>query len=90
MMYNNKNEYFRIIRYLIVGGATTFISLAIFYGTTYTFLDGENSIQLQIANILSWIGSVIFAYYTNRKFVFNSQNSNIIKEFLKKKNNTKN
>ena len=38
------------------------------------------ALELQIANIISWIAGVIFAYITNRKFVFESKNNNKIKE----------
>ena len=30
--------------------------------------------QLQAANIISWIFAVAFAYFANRRFVFNSRN----------------
>ena len=46
-------KYKELINYLIVGGLTTVISLAIYYISVFTFLNPENSIQLQIANILS-------------------------------------
>ena len=69
-----------IINYLIVGGLTTIISMALFYGSTWTFLDGNNPIQLQIANVLSWTGAVIFSYFANRIFVFESKEKNILKE----------
>ena len=36
-----------------------------------------------ISNILSWGLSVVFAYFTNRWFVFHSKNKNKINEFLK-------
>lgn len=71
-----------IINYIIVGGLTTVVSMAIFYGSTGTFLDGNNAVQLQIANVLSWIGSVIFAYFANRIFVFESKEKNILREFF--------
>lgn len=69
-----------IINYLIVGGLTTIVSLGVYYGCVFTFLNPENPIQLQIANILSWIAAVTFAYFTNRKFVFESKNKHILKE----------
>ena len=37
---------------------------------------------MQIAIIISWIVAVIFAYFTNRKFVFESKNQNKLKEFI--------
>lgn len=79
-MQKNKEKIFELIRYLIVGVLTTVVSLAIYYGLVYTFLNPENVAELQIANVISWIGSVIFAYVTNRLFVFKSKNQNKLKE----------
>ncbi len=75
-------KYKEIINYLIVGVLTTIVSMGIFYGSTLTFLDGNNAIELQIANVLSWIGSVSFAYVTNRVFVFESKSPKILKELI--------
>ncbi len=73
-------KYKEIILYLIFGVLTTVVSLVLYYLLVFTILDPNNAIQLQIANIISWIGSVAFAYVTNRKFVFESKNQNKIKE----------
>lgn len=75
------NKYKEIIIYLIFGVLTTIISLIVYYALTYTILNPNNSIYLQIANILSWIAGVLFAYFTNRKYVFESKNKNKLKEF---------
>lgn len=74
----NKNK--EIILYLIFGVLTTLVSLVVYYGLVYTVLNPNNALQLQIANIISWICSVIFAYITNRLFVFESKNKNKVKE----------
>ena len=76
------NKYKEIIMYLIFGVLTTVISLIVYYALTYTILSPNNSIYLQIANILSWIAGVLFAYFTNRKYVFESKNENKLKEFI--------
>ena len=73
-------KYEEIINYLIVGVLTTVVSLATYYGCVLTFLDPKNAIQLQIANIISWICAVAFAYVTNRIFVFKSKSKNYLKE----------
>ena len=75
------HKYKEIINYLIFGVLTTIVSLGVYYGLTFTILDPNNAINLQIANIISWMAGVIFAYITNRKFVFNSKNDNVFKEF---------
>ena len=74
----HKNE--EIWNYLIVGGLTTLISLITYYICVGTFLNANNAIELQVANIISWIISVLFAYVTNRIFVFKSKEKNILKE----------
>ena len=80
-MKNIFNKYKEVIMYLIFGVLTTFFSIAIYWLLTITFLNPNSPIQLQIANILSWIGGVLFAYFTNRKYVFESKNKNKFKEF---------
>lgn len=71
-----------IINYLIVGGLTTVVSLASYYLCVLTILNPNNALELQIANIISWICAVTFAYITNRKFVFKSKNKDIKKEVI--------
>ena len=74
------NKYKEIIMYLIFGVLTTVVSLVSYYLLTMTILNPENGLQLLIANILSWILSVAFAYITNRKYVFESKSNNYLKE----------
>ena len=71
------------IFYLIFGVLTTIVSLSVYSFCVLTFLNPNNAFQLQIANILSWILAVAFAYATNRKFVFESKDPNKLKELIK-------
>lgn len=73
-------KYKEIINYLIVGGLTTVVSLGVYYFCVLTFLDPQKPVQLQIANIISWIAAVTFAYFTNRKYVFESDDPNMLRE----------
>lgn len=73
-------KYKELINYLIFGVLTTVISLAVYYLSIFTFLNPDIAIQLQIANIISWIAGVTFAYFTNRKFVFESTTTNKLQE----------
>lgn len=77
------NIYYKnpeIWNYLIVGVLTTVVSLAIKWGLLFTILEAKNGFQVQVAVIVSWIGAVIFAYITNRIFVFKSKSKNYLKE----------
>lgn len=78
-LYKKHKELFN---YLVVGCLTTLVSLAFFYGSVWTFLDGENAVQLQIANVISWTGAVAFAYVMNRMFVFESKAPDIAREIV--------
>ena len=76
-------KYKEIINYLIFGVLTTIVSLAVYYGLTVTILDPEKAIELQIANVISWISACTFAYFTNRKWVFENKEKANIKEASK-------
>ena len=80
---NIYNKYREVINYLIFGFLTTVISLLVYYILVFTIIDPHNPILLQVANIISWIVGVIFAYVTNRRYVFNSKNQNKVKEASK-------
>ncbi len=69
--------------YLIFGFLTTILNLIIYYVLTNTILDPKIDLELQIANVASWIVAFLFAYITNRLFVFQSRNDNVLKEFSK-------
>lgn len=76
-------KYKEIINYLIFGVLTTVVSLLTYYLLVFTIIDPNKSLELQIANIISWITCVTFAYITNRKYVFNSKDKNIKNEIIK-------
>ena len=73
-------KYQEIINYIIFGVLTTIINMGTYYLLVFTILDANVPIQLQIANVTSWIACVTFAYITNKKFVFKSSNKSLKKE----------
>ena len=75
-------KYKELIRYLIVGGLTTLISLGTYFICVWTFLNPEVAVELQLANIISWCAAVVFAYVANRIYVFESKNNNILREIF--------
>lgn len=73
-LYKKNKE---VINYLIVGGLTTLISIG-------SFALFELIIDNYIVNtVLSWCTAVLFAYVTNRIFVFETKNSKVLPEFIK-------
>ena len=66
-----------VINYLIVGGLTTVVSIVSY--ALFRFII-NNYI---VCTVLSWITAVLFAYVTNRKFVFESKDKKIVLEFIK-------
>ena len=79
-LYNKHKEK---ILYLIFGGLTTLLSLITYYLLTINLLNPSIAIELQLANIISWLIGFLFAFFTNRKYVFNSNSKHKIKEFIK-------
>ena len=65
-------QYKEIINYVVVGGLTTVIAI----GTLYIFNSLLN-IRVEIANVLSWICAVIFAFVFNKLFVFESKEKDL-------------
>ena len=79
-LYKTNKE---IVNYLIVGVLTTIINLLSKYGLLFFAFDIKNAKHLEYSIIISWIISVVFAYFANRKMVFQSNSNNIILEFFK-------
>ena len=78
-LYKKNKE---VINYLIFGILTTLINLITYFLLTNTFLDVNKELELQCANVISWVVAVVFAYFTNRKYVFESSNTNKFKEIV--------
>ncbi len=60
-------KYRELISYLIFGGLTTLVSFV-----TYVVFARLFSFDVVTSNVISWVISVLFAYITNRAFVFRS------------------
>ena len=66
-----------LVFYLIFGILTTLVNIVV-----YLFFTKLCGVDYIISNIIAWILSVLFAYITNRIWVFESKNTNILKEVL--------
>lgn len=68
-------KYEEIISYLIVGGLTTVVSWGAKFLANFLLFDNTmypTSGQNLVLSIINWTAGVIFAYFTNRRFVFKS------------------
>lgn len=73
-------KYREVILYLVFGVLTTVVSISSYYICSEIL-----NIHYLVSNIISWVLSVIFAYFTNRVWVFESKSKNtsdILKEML--------
>lgn len=70
-----KKETKEILSYIIVGGLTTGVNYLVYY------LFIMFHCNWLIANTIAWLFAVIFAYYTNKNYVFKSHN-HVKNEFI--------
>ena len=66
-------KYKELITYVIFGGLTTLVNFVAFYVVTQIL--GED--LYLINNAIAWVVSVVFAYVTNKLFVFESKSWNL-------------
>ena len=61
-----------ILNYLIFGVLTTFVNYVSYFGATKLF-----EINYLVANVIAWFISVVFAYVTNKFWVFENKSVEI-------------
>ncbi|HEY5561712.1 MAG TPA: GtrA family protein [Clostridiaceae bacterium] len=66
-------KYKQQIMYLIFGGLTTIVNIIIYSVFTRVFSFGTIE-----SNVIAWVASVLFAYITNKLFVFHSKSLNML------------
>jgi len=72
-----KGRNFReLFLYLIFGGLTTVINIFVYFVLARVF-----AINYQVSTVIAWILSVLFAYGTNKLFVFESKNESKREDF---------
>lgn len=65
------NKYYEVLSYLFFGGCTTLVNILSFWVLRLLNID------VYISNIIAWIVSVLFAFITNKLFVFESKGSTL-------------
>lgn len=61
------------VRYLFIGGCTTLVNLIVFY-----LLRSFTNADRNLSNLIAIISAIIFAYFTNKIFVFKSDTKGFI------------
>ena len=79
---NLYHKYEELFWYLVIGVLTTLVNFIVYFSVTHTFLNPNDKLELQIAEVLSWVVAVLFAYFTNRKYVFKKKEAKSWKEFF--------
>ena len=64
-------QYYSILMYLVMGGITTLINIVTFY-----LFNSTLGLNYTIANIIAWVFAVLFAYISNKLYVFESKHNN--------------
>ena len=72
-----------IIMYLIFGVLTTVVNWAVTFVCQKVFGLNEVGIKMTVANGIAWFCAVLFAFFTNRSFVFERTDNSFIAEMLK-------
>lgn len=78
-------KYEEIIAYLIVGSLTTIVSWIAMYLVSWLLFGNPlhpTPFQNFVMSMANWVSGVIFAYFTNRRYVFKSHQS-MLKEIPK-------
>lgn len=70
-------KYKDMILYIVFGVLTTVVNILVFYISSHML-----NLPTTVSTVIAWFLSVLFAYLTNRKWVFDSQVNNS-KEFVK-------
>ena len=65
-----------VLRYIFFGGCATFVNLG-----TYYVLRLCTSLNMNVANTISVVVAIVFAYFTNSRFVFKSSATNLKERF---------
>ncbi len=79
MLVNLWRKYKEVILYVFFGGCTTLVNIVSY------FIFKHIGLSVAISSVLSWAASVLFAYITNKIYVFESRQRElkaIVKELL--------
>lgn len=62
-----KRNFYKIFMYVLMGGFTTLVNIISYWISVQAF-----HLDYRIGTTIAWLAAVLFAYITNKKFVFES------------------
>jgi len=80
------NKYQELIFYIFFGGCTFLVDTGVFFFFSGLFDLSENAVLLHVCSVSATLIAIVFAYITNRSFVFQSKASgfkNILNEMFR-------
>ncbi|MBH0230699.1 GtrA family protein [Halobacillus yeomjeoni] len=69
---NKHQPKMEVFLYLLFGGLTTLINIV-----TYYLLADMISMDYKLATTIAWLAAVLFAFFTNKTYVFKSERSSL-------------
>ena len=72
-------KYEEVIMYLVFGVLTTVVNFVVYFIAIHIL--GDSDLSKTISNALAWFFSVLFAFFTNKIFVFKHKSENT-KDFI--------
>ena len=72
-------KYEEVIMYLVFGVLTTVVNFVVYFIAIHIL--GDSDLSKTISNALAWFFSVLFAFFTNKIFVFKHKSENA-KDFI--------
>lgn len=74
-------KFEEVISYLIFGGLTTAVNISVFF-----LCDTILGMNYLVANVIAIVASILFAFFTNKKYVFKTQTATFkesLSEFIR-------
>ena len=77
-------KYKELITYFIFGVLTTLVNWAVYTALVFALPDSiQEGVKITVSNAVAWVAGVIFAFITNKIWVFESKSFEMnIKEFI--------
>lgn len=81
-LLNSNKKIKELLLYILFGVLTTAVNYIVFAFFRELILTQNSNTHLLISNLIAWVLSVLFAFVTNRKYVFENDSNSILKQLI--------